>query len=640
MMKAFWTLLLLMAYGPLVSQGFDCDAALYLIIYTQSKGESVIHKITEYEPEQFRYEEIRLSEKRRLTSLSYNVLDKYLYALDVDTYELVKIDKNGTIVPLIVPNSLNTDLEYHSGTISPDGSGILLIGFDPEAGKNTHFYTINLSRENFYAGFLGVTGEPAMIRDFATDPTSGIMYGYDNIQTKLVQLSIGGGVFTLDYPSTGVDIDALFFNVDGDLRGYSPERGMFAIDKNTGLTTFLGKGAEGSYADGCSCPYTYSFTKKVEPRDITPCEEFEVTYEYNNRLGIGQTWLDIRDTFPPGFEITSINSTIVEDFNVISGVGSNVLALENIIYLMGLNEIKITVLPANGYYGKFESRAVQWDFPLAFDEIQRSDDPLTTIEDDATYGAVLSKEEIGFDTEVVFNCDGDLATIQSPIMADSYLWSDGSTSDIIETGENGWIRLEAENECLLFIDSVFIDDFPGPKELILTGQSTIILGDPVLVIAGLDRGRIQEYRWTFRGNEIPCSSCPEAQFTPDQTGTLSLEVTDSDGCITSASLDITVDIIRHFYAPNSFSPNGDGINDMFVLQSSVAGQLKNWSIFNRWGGTVLDRQNVPLNENSFGWDGKFNGENLPTGVYIWTAVIEYFDGKVENRSGEITLIAY
>ncbi len=91
----------------------------------------------------------------------------------------------------------------------------------------------------------------------------------------------------------------------------------------------------------------------------------------------------------------------------------------------------------------------------------------------------------------------------------------------------------------------------------------------------------------------------------------------------------------HIFIPNAFSPNGDGVNDVFVMKcdglSIVDCRL---SIFDRWGGEVFDSNNI-----SQGWDGKKNSNPCPGGVYVYKIVFSV-DGVPgsQERVGTVMLV--
>jgi gliding motility-associated-like protein len=87
------------------------------------------------------------------------------------------------------------------------------------------------------------------------------------------------------------------------------------------------------------------------------------------------------------------------------------------------------------------------------------------------------------------------------------------------------------------------------------------------------------------------------------------------------------------FFPNAFSPNGDGINDVFYLKAEGVAQVE-WSIFDRWGRRVARYEDLER-----GWDGRHeNGLAVPEGVYVYKIRARLNDGSRLERSGSITLI--
>lgn len=632
------TMVMLLCVHLTNAQIFRCDGKAYVISYTQSVGVSTLYEVS-LEDENIDYKPIPLSEDRRLTSLAYHVLDQYLYALDVDTYELIKISSDGTLSSLGVPRDIDKSYKFHSGTIAADGSVLTMVGYSEEFDFDNRFYSINMGRADLYAGYLGVTGDTRVeVHDMATDPTNGTMYGYDNKNGRLVEVAIGGQINSVNYPTTGVtDMDGLFFNITGELYGYSANRGFYNIDKLTGVIDYKRSGPEGTHADACSCPYTYEFEKTIAPKAILPCEEFTVIYKFNNQLGIPQTWVKLRDTFPDGFEILDITGDIVTADNIIVS-DPHILALDNLIYLMRDNEIKVRVRASTDFIGEFSSSGVHWDFPQAFGEYQYTDDPYTDDFGDPTSAALVSSSDIDFNDYISYSCDGKSVIIESPIEADRYLWSNGITAKEIIVDKEGIYYLEAFGDCVTYEDSVVITEFRENKEVFLEGATEVTLGNELIVTPKLNRGSLASTTWIFNGQELDCQECLNLSFRPTMSGLLEVEVVDDEGCVTMGSIEIRVSEKRNLYGANAFSPNGDGVNDVFYLQSSLPGTVVNMEILNRWGNVIYTAEDAPLNDEPSGWDGSMLGHELESGVYVWTALIRYFDGTEERYSGALTLL--
>ena len=112
-----------------------------------------------------------------------------------------------------------------------------------------------------------------------------------------------------------------------------------------------------------------------------------------------------------------------------------------------------------------------------------------------------------------------------------------------------------------------------------------------------------------------------------------------DGCSATDQVSIVVDKVRDVYFPNAFSPNDDGINDLFFIGAGKSvSQITSLQIFSRWGELVFDGKNMSPNDPLPGWDGKFNGQKMDTGVFLWEAEIEFIDGELISFNGDLVLI--
>ena len=89
------------------------------------------------------------------------------------------------------------------------------------------------------------------------------------------------------------------------------------------------------------------------------------------------------------------------------------------------------------------------------------------------------------------------------------------------------------------------------------------------------------------------------------------------------------EVRNEVFAPNAFTPNGDGLNDHFEIYGDPCETGANLRIFNRWGSLVYET-NEPYQKF---WDGNFNGQQAPSGVYTYILLEE--DQKV---TGFVSLI--
>lgn len=96
---------------------------------------------------------------------------------------------------------------------------------------------------------------------------------------------------------------------------------------------------------------------------------------------------------------------------------------------------------------------------------------------------------------------------------------------------------------------------------------------------------------------------------------------------------------RRVYFPNAFSPNLDGINDLFFPHLGKGPTLiQAFRIFNRWGDLVFEQTNCLPNDRSCSWDGTFRNELLNPDLYTYMAQIKFADLSVEVFTGSVWLM--
>ncbi|MGB4848938.1 MAG: gliding motility-associated C-terminal domain-containing protein [Saprospiraceae bacterium] len=119
--------------------------------------------------------------------------------------------------------------------------------------------------------------------------------------------------------------------------------------------------------------------------------------------------------------------------------------------------------------------------------------------------------------------------------------------------------------------------------------------------------------------------------------TLSINITDQFGCIYSDSTQVEFDencIIQGVYIPNIFSPDGNGINDEWIIDGNAGIQEMEVSVFDRWGNMLFYQKG-----NSIHWNGNSkNNELLPSGVYVYMLKIFISSENKIIKTGSITLL--
>ena len=165
-----------------------------------------------------------------------------------------------------------------------------------------------------------------------------------------------------------------------------------------------------------------------------------------------------------------------------------------------------------------------------------------------------------------------------------------------------------------------IEDLPtitiSPADTIITVGQQVRLNTTVT-------GNISTYQWDPSNKlENALTLSPSTIHLTDNT-TYSLTVESDKGC--QASAIAIVKVGKPLLMPNAFTPNGDGVNDVFRIAPGVSLQLKEFSIFDRWGNMVFT-----TNQIGKGWDGILNGTPANSGTYVY-----YIKGT--NEKGTVFL---
>jgi len=194
-----------------------------------------------------------------------------------------------------------------------------------------------------------------------------------------------------------------------------------------------------------------------------------------------------------------------------------------------------------------------------------------------------------------------------------------------------------------------IRTFPGI--LIQSGQTVQLdIGpDQITVLGAMIDLSIQanalldQILWTAT-DPLSCATCPVTTLGPITTAqTVTVQVMTAEGCPGNDALQLNLQSVEtdrpDLYIPNSFSPNGDGINDIFSVYGNdqVVG-IRNLAIYDRWGNALYTQRDLPINDPSAGWDGMFRDKMMDPGVYVYVVEVELINGTVRLYKGDVQLV--
>jgi len=129
----------------------------------------------------------------------------------------------------------------------------------------------------------------------------------------------------------------------------------------------------------------------------------------------------------------------------------------------------------------------------------------------------------------------------------------------------------------------------------------------------------------------------DSVFLELRSGVNTLLVTDENGCQVASEV-LIPEADCPIYFPNAFTPNEDGLNDLFQIKfhPDFNGKISLFRLNDRWGNFLLEVRNVEAED--FGWDGSISGEEMPSGGYIYLFEVEYDNGQKELHRGEVFII--
>jgi len=166
-------------------------------------------------------------------------------------------------------------------------------------------------------------------------------------------------------------------------------------------------------------------------------------------------------------------------------------------------------------------------------------------------------------------------------------------------------------------DTLTVSLIVQPPVVAFAGNdTTAIPGQPIQLNAS-GGGLGGSYQWTDLGPSFTAQFSNPLIANPtviiqEPLDSLRVEVTDAAGCRGSAVIRITTTIAPAIYIPTAFSPNGDGLNDLFRPTLVGYGGLRLFRVFNRFGEVVFE-----TNRSMDGWDGTYKVKAKTTGNYVW-----------------------
>jgi gliding motility-associated-like protein len=174
----------------------------------------------------------------------------------------------------------------------------------------------------------------------------------------------------------------------------------------------------------------------------------------------------------------------------------------------------------------------------------------------------------------------------------------------------------------------YIEVFPNPVADFVANPLQTDIMNPSISFTNLTSGATN-YSWNFGDNDSLFTTFnPNHTYSDTGTFVVNLIVSTINNCIDSINSTVIITPSYRFFIPSSFTPNGDGLNDLFEIRGAYI-QACNLEIYDRWGKPFYNRSGT----YGVSWDGA----NAPQGVYVYKIKMKDTQNKDYEYIGELTV---
>jgi gliding motility-associated-like protein len=216
-------------------------------------------------------------------------------------------------------------------------------------------------------------------------------------------------------------------------------------------------------------------------------------------------------------------------------------------------------------------------------------------------------------------CEGQTIRLLALYNGGSVRWSTGETTDQINVTMPGNYKATLTSIAGCQADTNVAITFLSNPVLSVNDTSICTYKNQVVTLTAPSGFLQYEWNGAMGGQTY--------QVTRPQT--VNLRVTDANGCQASQLIKVA-DRCPNIYIPNTFTPNGDGINDTWIIEGLDDDPTSNVKIFTRYGNLIFEDKG-----HNTTWNGEYNGKKLPAGVYYYVVTAKK---GTQKFSGSVTII--
>lgn len=220
------------------------------------------------------------------------------------------------------------------------------------------------------------------------------------------------------------------------------------------------------------------------------------------------------------------------------------------------------------------------------------------------------------------------------------LWMDNSSSDkpTVRPDSSVIYRVIGRDRQHCFADTGYIPVKVYPYPVIDAGEDKTIPAGDVIALKPVISADVTSIKW-LPAIGLSCATCATPSASPKQSITYILEAENKGGCKSRDQVSVFVFCNNaNVFVPNTFSPNGDGNNDVFYPRGKGVYMIQSFRVFNRWGDIVYEQVNIQPNDMAKGWTGLHKGKPAPQDVYIYSMDVICENNVMLNYKGNVALI--
>lgn len=248
---------------------------------------------------------------------------------------------------------------------------------------------------------------------------------------------------------------------------------------------------------------------------------------------------------------------------------------------------------------------------------------------------IILNEEVSCSKEIPLNldigddidaCNDQIVSLESNLNFPIYRWSIGDTTKSIVVESSGEYILKVSDGCRSVSDTINVFFYPKIETIFTVSPLKVVPFEKV-TFKGKNESSLKVL-WTYDNLSTSVKTFTH-KFDKNGIYPVVYQISDDYGCTYSDTIYVEVRLVS-FFMPNSFSNNGDGLNDEFGPKGFGIEKFR-LNIYNRWGDLIFDQENIY-------WDGSYNGKKSPIGQYVYQVELLDEFGESHALKGRFILL--